>query len=406
MRNIIYLIRNYEKHHAELLILSLLNLFTSFSRGALVTYVPAFVNSFAGSIAVASLILAIPFFVNIFNDIAIGNLASRVNKKTLILSALALLAVVGIAYFVSDSIIPVIIGLIVYGFAADLYFIPAYSAVAAISPRKEDAEYDAIFNSFGSLGWTLGPLAGGFILSFFIKDYIFLFFSILCVFTFLFVLFAMKSKPKQANHEKSSFIEYAKNLSELKFLNRETKTSLFLAAMILFWDNLLWMMIPIFVVSNGMSPQYTGILLTFACLPYMLFRIPAGIFEDKLGKKQFFIPSLAIVAASFVLFGLSNNIIMSLLLVFVLSTGGAILSPAVGGLIIDNTIPSQRSVVISLRNIFVNFATIISFVLGGLIAQFFGFSVMFISIGFVVIAAGIITEFSLFQAESKKKELK
>jgi MFS family permease len=92
-------------------------------------------------------ILALPWALNIISDILIGDLAEYINKQRLIIFGLMLLAIIGIIYYLAESVWVIIFGLVLYGFAVDLYWIPTNSYLMGISPKKQDSEYYAIFDS-------------------------------------------------------------------------------------------------------------------------------------------------------------------------------------------------------------------------------------------------------------------
>jgi MFS family permease len=295
--------------------------------------------------------------------------------------------------------------LLMYGIGVDMFVIAAYNRLMSIAPKKHDAEYDATYNSFGSLGWTIGPLIGGFVLSSLFENSVFLFFTIFCVIAFWFVLFTIKGREKHyVENIHRSFKSYWKSVTKISSLKKEIKVSLSLYSLIAFWDGVLWMIVPLYFFSLNASPRYIGFMLTALTLPYLLFRIPAGVFEDKRGKIQVILPSLLLTGIALLFMAFTTNITLLILLAFVVSTGGAILSPAMGGLMIDNTRAFERSRINSLRSMSVNLAFVIAYIFAGIIAQYLGYMKLYLVLGIIVIVIGVVVK--LVMNKNLKKKLK
>jgi MFS transporter, DHA1 family, multidrug resistance protein len=394
MRHIINFIKSYEHKHWHIAMLSLFHLLIAFARGALFAYIPKFVESFVVNVGLVGLILSIPWFLNIFNDIFIGNLSKKTSKKRLIILSITMLFSVGIIYYVSSSLLAVIIGLLIYGFACDLYIIPTYAQLIQVSPKKNDSESFAIFDSAGSLGWALGPMVGGFIIASYMPENIFLFFSLMCLFTFIFVIALIKIPDiKDKKAKETSLRVYFTNLVNIRKLTRQAKISLFLTSLLALWDSLLWMITPLYLFSLGTNPILIGIILTVFALPYLLFQIPAGFWEDKNGKAIIILPCMTVVGICFLGFSFFTAPLVLIILAFILSTASSILSPALGGMLMDNTPSSRRDENASLQTILSNFTIIIGYIVGGIIAEYFGYTTVYLIFGLLIFAVGLIMHF-------------
>ena len=392
MRHIFRFLFRYQKSYFALAGLSVFHLLISFSRGALTTYFPKYLEGFIPNLGLVAAILALPWALNILSDVLIGDLAEYINKRRLIIFGLILLAIVGIIYYLAQSVWVLVFGLVLYGFAVDLYWIPTNSYLIGISPKKQDSEYYAIFDSLGSLGWTLGPTVAGFIIGSFLPKNLFLFFSTMCLITLLYVLFVMRI-PDVKHVKRHSIKKYLLGFLNLRRLKRGAKISLFLTAAATLWDDLLWLITPLYLFSLDLQPAFIGFVLTMLALPYLLFQVPAGFWEDRNGKATIILPALALIGVSLIAFGMFENIIVFLVAAFVLSTCSAFLGPALGGILIDNTTPKEREHTASLRTFLCNIATITGFIAGGLIAEYLGFVQVYYILAAFIILLGFAAHF-------------
>ncbi len=373
MHNIFYAAKNYSKSHHQLAMLSIVGFLAAFSRGIFISYIPAYINSYVASFFLVGVIYALPKFVALFVDLSISSLFRTFQKKFIILFAFLLFIIVGFTFFLVDGFLGVILGLLLYGLASDLYYVPLYAKMMASSKRSEDSHDNAIFKSFSSLGWTIGPLVGGFIVGSLFSGDIFVFFSLICFLSFLIVLSLIKSEPIE-HIPKISFKDGVKALFNL---NKKVKVPIAVSTFISFWDGSMWMAIPLFVLHNGLGSQYSGLMLMLFTLPYLLFRVPAGVYEDRHSKSSILFPLLLLGAVCFMLIPVVNTVFMIVLL-FLISVTGAIMSPACGGLIVDHSSKKERDSAASLEVFIENFVFLIVRVLGGLVLFLFSFNGMFL----------------------------
>lgn len=396
MRHIFLLLRNYEKSNFNIVMISLMLLLTTFSRGALLTYLPKYISGFVPNLTIVGLILSVPWVIMIFGDILIGRLSQKVCKKTLILVGMLILSLVGIVYFISNSPLVIMIGLLLYGIGVDLYFIPAYASLMIWSPKEKDSEMDAVYNSFGSLGWMLGPLVAGFIVASMLPKNVFLLFSMISLITFVFVLFVLKT-PKEEDDEQPefkqpTFKQSVKAIINLKDMHKHFKLSLFLSSFLYFWDNAYVTLAPLYVFSMDIDPKFAGLILTTYTLPFIIFRVPAGKIEDMNGKLRYLVPSLLLTATGFILFGFFENIFIMLALGFVITMGAAMMSPAAGGLQMDHTPKNKQSKTAFLKTVGMNIFAVCGYIISGIFATLYGFATAFLLIGIIIaLVAGVVS---------------
>ena len=350
-------------------------------------YLPVYINGFFLTVSLVGIILSIPKIISLLSDIFLVQIIRKVQKKTLVITGISGLIVMGILYYFIDSSLMVIIGLIIYGIGIELYYVPTYTQMIKHVPDKKESEYDAIFKSFQSLGWTLGPIVGGFILASTIPQNIFLFFILICFIGLIFTLTTTKDEPIVIRKRKT-LLEF------FSALHIKTKLVLFLNGVIHLWDIILWFLIPLSFIING-KPKQAGILLSALTLPYMIFRVPAGILEDRNGREKIIFPGFILIAILFYLFANTTSFPIQLIIVFGISSVGAILSSAFGGIIINSTTKDQKDTISSISSLFENASSIIGRIGAGIVVTMLSFSATYNILAIIILFIAFITKIFL-----------
>ncbi|MFW5745927.1 MAG: MFS transporter [Nanoarchaeota archaeon] len=374
----------HPKH--SLIHLSIFHLMVSTARAGLFAYVPRLFENLLGNLWLVGLILSIPWLLNVFFDTIIGKLNEKFSPRLMLTTSMVLLILVSVLYYISGNLIIALAALFLYGFAVDLYMIPAYSSLLHFTPEKRSSFFDAVFYSSGALGWTLGPLIAGFIFSHFLNKDVFIFSGLAFAATFIYCVFTFSSKPIARKTQKFKLSQFIQGITSIKRLSPLLRMSYSLIFITTFIDDLLNMITPLYIFSLNIDPLYVGLTLAAFSAPSFLIRLPAGFLEDFSDKTVIILPVLVVMGVLVVLLSILTHPLFIVPVAFFIATCHAILGPAIGGIIIAENAYHHTSMNASLRIILENSATVSGYILGTLAAFFFGYQIMYFLIG-----AGIFT---------------
>jgi len=370
-----------------LLTISIVYFLLALARSAFIIYIPELVQSFVGSIAIVGLIFSLPWLIDFFADFFIGYYTDKLNKKILILIGLGLFVITALLFYFLSSFIALIIAIIIYGIAADLYYIPSLSYILDKAPKNKGSTYTGIYFSFEALGYSLGPLIGGIILASMFPERVFLFAAIVFVVCFLITLFfiadGLPKVPRKIVSLKSEF-------KALKKLEKAAFGVIFFTFVYGFWVSFIWLAIPLYVIFLELNPIYKGLILSALIFPQFLTRGVWGVIEDTYGKLRTLGVGLTIGTVAMIFFALSSTPFALILSAIFIALGFASLEPAIGGILTKIANRNNTGEAASLKSMTANFAAVIGPILGGLLITFLNFRLSFIVLALIIFFGSLI----------------
>jgi len=381
--------------------------------GATWFVLPIFTNKMFDSLFLAAAVITISNIVSLIFDIPVGELSDKVGRKKLIMSGLALNVLLGFALPMLETVPELVLFLIALGFANLLLAPPARAFVMEITPRKKSSEFFGIFDTMMDLGFAVGPLAAGYILSqrvdLGVAD-IGIFTALLCIVAFLVILLAHETVLRTKKMFKSIrdviYVDgiYRAGVTDFRQLHGPGLAILLSIFTLVFIDGVIWTIGPLYT-TTGMSLEDAGFILMMFQLPLLLFQIPAGKLADKYGKITIFVVGSLLATVSFAMFGLSTEVEMSIALAFCAASGLALIYPAMEGLLTDISTKKQHGGIVGVWSTAEDTAYITSPILGGLIAQTVGIGATFIFLGLLILG-GLPLMFRLLSDRAKTNHAK
>ncbi|MFA5930124.1 MAG: MFS transporter [Candidatus Micrarchaeia archaeon] len=361
--------------------------------GATWFVLPIVTNKMFDNLFLAAAVIAISNVVSLIFDIPIGELSDKVGRKKLIIAGLALNVLLGFALPHLQSVATLVVFLVALGFANLLLAPPARAFVMEISPSKKTSEFFGIFDTLMDLGFAIGPLAAGYILSertdLGVSD-IGIFTALMCIVALLVILLAHETvlRTKKMFRSIRDVIStdgfYRAGLADFRQLHGAGLAILLSIFTLVFIDGVIWTIGPLYT-TTGMSMEDAGLILMMFQLPLLLFQIPAGKLADKYGKITIFVAGSLLAAVSFAMFGLSTDVGLSIALAFCAASGLAFVYPATEGLLTDISTKKQHGGIVGVWGAAEDIAYISSPIIGGLIAQTIGVGATFIFLGLLLL---------------------
>ncbi|MCD6522137.1 MAG: MFS transporter [Candidatus Diapherotrites archaeon] len=337
------ILRFIRKAHMPLLTVSLVALFWTFGSGAFEFMLPTFLDGLLkGNAFLVGVLLALPGFVAVISDIPIGEICDKVSRKTIIAWALTGIAATALLMLGLNNFWWLVPVFLLWGFFYQLIAVPMYSYLVEISPKRMSAEYAGVYTTFVALGFSVGPLIGGLLLSTFTETSVFYFYATICILVSVGVMLSLKRIRKCQKPVSEGIIEVIKEdklfiegLTAFRKLGSTGRTLLLFSCIIALWDSIVWVSEPLYYSVMHFDPSFGGLLLMVFVVPYVIFSSIGGIIADRCGKKKTATLGLIIAIISSLCFVLDKGAGIKLISAFLISTGLAVVWSSVSGMLIS-----------------------------------------------------------------------
>ncbi len=388
MHKVLNFFANYNNINNKkfLLIFSMIYFLLSLARGAFIVYIPELLQSFVGSVALVGLIFSLPWIIDFFADFFIGFLTDRVNKKILILLAIGLFIISVLLFYFFQTFTVFIIAILIYGFAADLFYIPSLSYVLNKAPKSQGSTYTGVYFSFEALGYSIGPIIGGMILASIFPERVFLFATIIFSMTFFLALFFVGNEQKIKTYKKLTLKEEWINLKKLEKVGFSVTFFTFIYG---FWVSFIWLAVPLYVIFLELDPLYKGVILSALIFPQFLTRSFWGIMEDEYGKIPTLLVGLSIATVAMLVFALSVSPFALILSAIFIAIGFASVEPAIGGFLAKISSKKNTGEAASLKCMTANLAAVVGPILGGIMIAFLNFRLAFVVLALIIFIGSV-----------------
>ncbi|MFH1308037.1 MAG: MFS transporter [archaeon] len=165
------------------------------------------------------------------------------------------------------------------------------------SKEQEVSKNEGLIYSIFNLGWFVGPLIAGYVVSIYGFRAVF-FYSAVLLFLSLFVF----KKFKINDNRKEKRIDY--NIVKVTvdfFKKRERVFAYMTGGAVNFWMALLYVYIPIYIVESGYEDVWVGVFLAGVVIPTILTEYYFGKLAGKKGFKKMFLIGYLILFVSAIL---------------------------------------------------------------------------------------------------------
>jgi MFS family permease len=327
-----------------------------------------------GSFAIARTIAQIP----------IGNLSDKYGKKIFILIGTFFCGVFTLMYAFVNSVAGLLLVRIFNGAFSSFITPVAGAYVATIAPKGKLGEYMGIFGSAIGLGFSTGPLIGGFLAEWYGIRTPFYFCGALTFIAFMVAYFKLKNVvvDKDGKYEYSSNFIVKGNNANKKLISFEfLKNKYFSISYII---NMSYMAITagimgylaVYASNYGIGMAYVGFLIASTNLVMATLQRKFGKVYDKVGTPVIYI-GLIIGALGVYGISISHSFVEMFLSLIVMAFGGAMYVPAVNALAMRDIPHHKKGGAMGFFTTSLNIGMFIGAVFLGYIADQIGLSNMY-----------------------------
>ena len=368
--------------------------------GVLWFLLPCIIEGFFSDVRVVGLVIALPNIIALLVDLPAGDMVDKVGRKRSLVFAFAMLMLLGLGFMYISSGLHAVMFLVGLGLVYQIVYISALAQVMDVSPRRDYSKFLGVEMSFIHLGFSLGPILAGVVISLFGFSMIATVSVTYALFCLLALLATMKLLKKEDN--RLTFVESVKSvvlkdklvIKELLNFGKLRGTGLvilFLTFIFTFFDGAVWLIQPLYYTKFSANPLYGGIIMAAFVIPLVLFEVPAGALADKIGRRNVLFVGLMTAGAFSILFSYSTSLITLVLTAFMATCGLAMAWPSSEGIISEKSSSSDRGGLIGVWSLAYDLGYVVGPLTAGLIAAYAGEKNVFVVLGGVVILSALMT---------------
>jgi MFS family permease len=314
------------------------------------------IGSFSSVAGIASLLMAVP----------LGRLSDRYGRRSLMIPGLAMLAMVPAAYIFSTSPLHFYPIRVVYAIACGMIFTQGFLLMTEISEPGIRSTAQGLYMTCMGLGFTIGPLVGGFASKYYGSTTSFAAASAFALLGMVSV--TLVKEDKQAIQERKR--------SELSFRDLIGDIRILVAGMSNFMNSMMFnammLFFPVFGKDNGFDEAQIGVGLTVRGAASTVVRLPVGALAKNV--KVFTMMLAGILISGVSIYGLSNTTLFVGMTVLLGLQGVAygIFLTAGNIYIADESPKEMRGTAMGLYNMFGSISNIINPLILGFLADVYG----------------------------------
>jgi MFS family permease len=368
--------------------------------GALWFILPSIAENLVGNLALVGLLLSIPAVAGMLFDMPLGDLCDRMDKKTLLYVAFALMFLAGVTLRGIDSTAEFVLFLVLVGVATSVVYITTATYVIEATPKKYSSSFLGTYTSFVHFGYGVGALLGGVLVADTIlanTGRIGLLFSGACV-TASLATFTLKKRRKGGVTKSLRVIVcddkvFLREVSEFKKLGLAGAAIVGFTVLFTLYDGIVWALEPLLYQQIGVGSASGGLILAAFVVPLIVFEAPAGYLADKVGKKAVLAAGLLTGGVFSAFFSMSQTALGLIAYAFAATTGLALAWPALEGILAEHTRKTEAGEFVGVWITAKDLGYVLGPLAGGVLAEAAGIRTVFLAAGFVLSFSSVLVFF-------------
>ncbi|MBI2637526.1 MAG: MFS transporter [Candidatus Sungbacteria bacterium] len=353
-----------------------------------------FTGALAQSYTLFGIIMGLPWLFSLLTDIPVGAFADRFGYKRTIILGLLGLSLSGFLLYTASNFIQLFWVLVIFGVFEGLLTVSGMALVIMASSSGKENQFVGGYTTASSLGYVVGPFAGGLIVAWFGNGVPFLLFGAICLFAVFVAIILLKEggAPKQKFFSAVADVWKKDKMyvSEFREFFSVGKESLLVGAFMLLvgmWSEFIWAMEPLFIHQTGASAVAGGIILSCFVIPFALFDYAIGRWIDRTQKRFLSILLGLILAGSgILLFSSAHSPLWFGLFAALASMGFAFFYVSINGIFDSLSDHHRRGHMTGVWQAAEDIGFVLGPVVGGIVADILGMRGAFVVFGLFFIA--------------------
>jgi MFS family permease len=346
---------------------------------------PLRIEELGGSESTIGFIMGAASMATILTTPSVGILIDRWGKKWFLLAGGLLMSVTSLPFAFLDSLGLAFPALrVLHGAALSFCFVSAGTLIADVSSPAKRSQAIGIFGMFSVINFALAPYIGKKIVEaygfgdLFVLDFISGSFGVLAA---LFIREPEQHSPDGAQGSSYKNALFRKGVFVAAFTLMIAGTG-FVSAITF---------VPVFAKRIGVD-SFELFFITYTAA-ILAVRLIGGWIPDKFGKKRSSIPALFLFAAGIIAIGLTSGTQGLILAGVFFGLGHGLFYPAIYALVIDLSPEADRGKAVSICSVAFTFGGMLGVFIYGVIAEAWGFRLMFDLSGFLCVLGFLVFAF-------------
>jgi MFS family permease len=366
------------KYLVYLLILALCGFVTSFGAHIVATNLPPYAKAIGAGAFVIGLLIAVYDFAELFAKPMAGFIADRRGMKLTLLTGLGIFIAGSLLFLVVDPKLLLLIRFI-QGLGAAALSTVSISLVAKYFESGRGKAF-GIYNAIKGAGYVISPALGGFLIGGFGFAMIFIVSAAVGGTALLLSLFLPSDRA--ARNGKLEDDDDELSLREFFLIFKEPRLLPVYVVIVInmFLVGILFGFLPVYLYGIGYTPAQSGSVVSIATLSYLLVQPFAGHLADKIDIRLTVTAGLALAALAIIITTFASG---ALLIAVTIGAGIGVgtvwtnCDALVGALANKNRLGASMGAAQSFKE----FGDMVGPLLVGLLTQFFGVRVGFVTCG-------------------------
>lgn len=344
--------------------------FADASHSVVIPIFPAFAEGLGANLALIGVYGSAVGVAMVLLSVPIGGISDRVGRKGVMMLGYVLLAVVPILYIISKEPLHLLVARLLLGIAQGSTFGIGFVWVSEAAPARARSLLQGLYMTTMGLGFTVGPILGGYASSAWGYAAAFSISSVLGVVGLVFLLFARESPSRSVRETRRiSFREAILNPRVFAAGVSNFVNTLMYSALITFF--------PLYGVYLGLASSEIGLCFTVRGLVSTAVRFPAGAVSRGKTAFKLMVISLAISAVMVFLLAVSSGLTLLLLILAVIGVTYGVFLTSGNVYVTQEATPEHRGAAMGVYSSFGNVSNVVSPLILGGIAQIWGLEATF-----------------------------
>lgn len=338
---------------------------------------PLRIEELGGTESTIGFIMGAASMATILTTPSVGILIDKWGKKWFLLAGGLLMSVTSLPFAYLDSLGFAFPALrVLHGAALSLCFVSAGTLIADVSSPARRSQAIGIFGLFSVINFALAPYIGKKIVEAYGFGGLFVFDFVFGSSAFIAALFIREPEPHPGDNQPGGgykSVLFRRGVFAAAFALMVAGTG-FVTAITF---------VPVFARRIGIH-SFELFFITYT-VSIIAVRLIGGWIPDKFGKKRSSVPALFLFAISIIAIGLASGTPGLILAGVFFGLGHGLFYPAIYALVIDLTPEADRGKAVSICSVAFTFGGMLGVFIYGVIAEAWGFRLMFDIAGVVCI---------------------
>jgi MFS family permease len=339
---------------------------------------PQYVANLGGSASQIGTVMGTFTLVSVFVRPYLARLADIHGRKRFMLLGAGAFALLFAFYGFIQSMIPLYLLRLAHGVAHGSFLGASFAYIADLAPVDRRGEVIGVYATSNVVAMALFPGVGIWLLNYVNGNFLVLFtVSVITGAVGFFAIVLMDEvKPLGGRAE------------TIKFSTVIRRRAVWVSSVALFSGATVYgavaTFLPVYAPERGL--KNFGIYFTALAVSILISRVVTGKLSDRIGRRKVVLPFMTVLTVAAFLLPFLNSLFMLVLIGVCFGLGFGAYMPTLNALVVDETPPKERGSAIALFTASMDVGITTGSIVFGIVADYWGYAVMFTLGGFVVLA--------------------